>query len=165
MPTPTYTPIASASVSSPTSSITFSNLNTIAAGMRDLILIINIQTVQETNLRITFNGITGTSYANIQMWGDGTNPGSASNVNQPGVQDYYVDTPATNFATYLVSIFDFSQTDKNKPILIRSNRTNDAVGAVASRFASNDAITSIAIQGVNVNLNTGSNAQLYGVIA
>ena len=164
MPTPTYTPIASTTLSSSQASVTFSNLNTLAAGMRDLIIVCSVTTSQNSDCRLNFNGVTGSSYSSVEMFGDGSTPSSASFSGQSYIKSYYVDTPTSGSSNFIFQVFDFAQTDKHKSALLRANVAEDATSAVAGRFASTNAITSATISS-SVNFNTGSTFSLYGVIA
>ena len=167
MPTPTYTPIASTTLSSAQASVTFSNLNTLAAGMRDLILVFNSINQSGTgNPVIRFNGDTGNNYSTVLMSGSGSGNSSQSYVTSYVAPTYFSYFDATNRFMGRIEIFDFAQTNKHKSGLTRTDFPAAGVDAAAFRWASTSAITSIYIgqDGAN-SFASGSTFSLFGVIA
>jgi hypothetical protein len=160
MPTPTYTPLATVTLGSSVTAVTFSS---IPATYRDLILITDGSvTVSAQNLRLRFNADSGNNYTGVIMFGTGTTTGSQTYSAGPQVDVGGLFTSQTSVIT---SIMDYSATDKHKTILSRYSNGSNEVGAFASRWASTSAITSIEafIQG-NAYVS-GTTLSLYGVIA
>jgi hypothetical protein len=60
---------------------------------------------------------------------------------------------------------DYSATDKHKTVLSRANNAANGVTAIAGRWASTSAITSIVLTFQSSSLATGSTVALYGVSA
>jgi len=82
MPTPTYDLLTSTTLSSSTTSITYSSLNTLAAGYRDLVLIMNLfATGNDFYPRLRYNGVTtSTAYAWVSAHGGGGSFGSFNGI-------------------------------------------------------------------------------------
>lgn len=161
MPTTTYTPIASQTLSSTTSSITFSS---IPSTYRDLILIISAAASVNTGIRARFNGDTNTNYTSVYLQGNGSSAFSATR--SFGFLDLSNFGPRTTFEfSNIINLMDYSVTDKHKSILQRPNTPSASVEAYASRWASTSAISSIEIYVTSGTFSIGSVFSLFGVIA
>jgi hypothetical protein len=160
MPTPTYTPLATVTLGSDVSSVSFS---AIPASYRDLIVVFN-GTTQATggrNFVMRFNGDSGSNYSNVTMFGNGstTSSGAAGTTSALNV---IVDN---NPGVAIAQIMDYSATDKHKTVLGRGNVAAIGVDARASRWANTAAITSITMFPDTLKWLSGSTFSLYGVIA
>jgi hypothetical protein len=165
MPTPTYTPVATVTLGTAVSSVTFSS---IPATYRDLILVVNGTTSGGNNGPTgRFNSDAGTNYPQIFMW--------ATTVAQSGTNanNGFSITSSTSLAGErfqgVVSVMDYAATDKHKTVLTRSGYTNASsiriVEASASRWTNTAAITTFAVVSTGNNFAIGSTFNLYGVIA
>ena len=160
MPTPTYTPLATVTLGSSASSVTFSS---IPATYRDLILVVSApNTTTDTGIRTRFNGDTGSNYTVVSMRGTGSITQSTSGTNTfANIVDSFVSSGYIGIG----QIMDYSATDKHKTILVRKGAAFEDVGALANRWANTEAITTIEL---SPNLNQfaiGSTFNLFGVIA
>lgn len=171
MPTPTYDLIASNVLSSATSSVTFSS---IPATYRDLIVVaLGVSTGDFSNMFIRFNADTGSNYNAVYMTGNGSSTGSSAPSNQTSL--YIANNAAYaangNAIQAIISIMDYSATDKHKTVLARSNAINASFGgteAVAGRWASTSAINSVEIRNQSGNgflFASGSTFYLYGIVS
>jgi P2-related tail formation protein len=166
MPTPTYTPLATVTLASSASSVTFSS---IPATYRDLILVANYQNSglsSATRLRV--NGDSGSNYNGVWMIGTGSAAQAGPESNQTSARVGGANSgPHNTFSnTLLFSFMDYQATDKHKTILSRFGSANTETQATASRWASTSAITSIYVFDVlGQTFQTGSTFSLYGVIA
>jgi hypothetical protein len=159
MPTPTYTPLATVTLAGTASSVTFNN---IPATYRDLIFSVEILGLSgnpaTSNGTITINGTDGTS---VYMYGTSSSQVSSTSS--------FMEFPVGNFRNFAVAqIMDYSATDKHKTILQRMNAPSNAVWAIASRWASTSAVTSVSFNAPDSGsktFNSGSTFSLYGVIA
>jgi len=153
--TPTYTPIASITLGSSASSVTFSS---IPQDYRDLVLVINGGASAAATIEFQFNGdTTGSNYSQVNMIGDGS---SATSSAQSDRNFIYFDS-ANSIS--ILEIMDYSATDKHKTTLTRDN-TLAQVSAKASRYASTTAITSIKFQDAGgATLDSGTTLALYGI--
>jgi hypothetical protein len=168
MPTPTYDLIASTTLAASSAEVVFGSL---PQTYRDLILVTNAATSSSSNNGIRFNGDTGSNYTRVFMAGGGS---AASGTGGGGTSiqiDYFGFTGTTlGEQVCLINLMDYSATNKHKTILIRNNRNgaNTGAEAIAGRWASTSAITSInlfSITGGGITWAAGSTFNLYGVIS
>lgn len=160
MGTPTYTALANLTLSSSAASVTFSS---ISQAYRDLVLV-----VQATNstgawtLRYRINGDTASSYSLVSMRGNGSAAESFSQTNTNA--GFLTFSDMTNYNVQS-SFFDYSTTDKHKSILARGNEASTYSEALATRWPSTSAITTILVYPASGNFATGSTFALYGIAA
>ena len=162
-----YIPIASQTLGSSASSVTFSSIPTTLNGktLRDLVLIATpIGTVNQFEA-LTFNGDTGANYNLVWMSGNGSTAASSGGSGYNNIiNDQGWDSVRTTYGTQFVyNIFDYSQTNKHKSVLLRTNRADFRTVATAARWANTAAITSITFVQVSGNLAAGSTFSLYGI--
>jgi hypothetical protein len=156
MPQPTYTALATVTVASNISTVSFGNIpNT----YRDLILVTNMKADQINEAFVTFNG-SSSDFSGVRIIGSSS--GASSNTYS---SNFGILVTETGAATFITQIMDYSATDKHKTLLTRQNRP-DVTAATAFRWANTAAITSIAItpQSPFVFVS-GATFSLYGVIA
>ena len=160
MPTPTYTPLATVTLGSTASSVTFSS---IPATYRDLIVVWDgtISSPSSTTISFRFNGDTGANYSSVYMFGSGAS--TASGTNLPNGMAF--QQGAGGVINAIATVMDYSATDKHKTWLSRSNSTADLVMAWAGRWANTAAITSVALIPSSSTFASGNTFSLYGVIA
>ena len=167
MPTPTYIPLATKTLTATATSVTFSS---ISQAYRDLVLVANIaSTTDYVNVRFQFNGSTTAIYSNVWMYGTGTSEVSSSNTTS-GIQVAYdmVRTTASARNSVILNVMDYSATDKHKSVLVRNGQTGTAgvgygTSAIAGRFATTAAIVSMKIAPASGNFIVGSTFTLYGI--
>lgn len=153
------TALAELTLGSSASTVTFSN---IPATYRDLRIVVNAAVSAEGNLQIRVNGDTGNNYAQLRMLGYA----STSYTSQASTTNSIVSNGATGLQTTAralntYDILDYAQTDKNKAIIVRANHSEE-VDALAARWASNSAITSVAVL-AGSTFTSGSSFALYGI--
>lgn len=162
----TYEPIATNTLSSATTSVTFSS---IPSTYTDLILVMNISVAtvnNSTNMRL--NGdTTGNNYSATILSGTGS---TATSTRYVSVNSIFVDfygNPGTtsnpNITT--VHLMNYSNTTTYKSILSRGNNASYGVDAIASVWRNTAAINSITIFQPTYNMNSGSTFTLYGITA
>jgi len=159
MPTPTYTPLATVTLGSTASSVTFSS---IPATYRDLILIIEGKKASTArDVYVTFNDDTNNSnYPRVLMYGTGSSAASAAN-NYRGIGNA---SPAG--VVNRIQIMDYSATDKHTTSLVRWDDAGSNTVAVAGRWANTAAINKIQLSLDDAsNFSSGSTFNLFGVIA
>lgn len=168
MPTTTYTPIASVTLSASASEVVFSGL---PQTYRDLILVTNARTASGTSyFRMRFNGDAGSNYSHVQMLGfEGNGVQSASATLDSLDLDYVGNALTSQDNVHQLQIMDYSATDKQKTCLLRQKMHSSAgdlrVGAVAVRWASTSAITSMRIFLNSGNIASGSTFNLFGIVS
>lgn len=157
MPTATYIPLATLTLTGNDSQIDFAN---IPSSYKDLVLVMSVGVTSGlVDLDIRVNSDSGSNYSRVYMYGSGSGTDSASST-------------ATAFRVGLgsaseriltrVNFQDYSATDKHKTVLSRSD---GAVGlgtaAYAGRWANTNAISTISISGAT--MTSGSTFSLYGI--
>ena len=163
MPTPTYTALSTITLGSAAASVTFGS---IPATYRDLILVIESQSTSTSDARLTINGSSSAIYNYVRMSGTGSSATSGSGTNQTiGVISSQPFSTASQAALLTLHFMDYSATDKHKTVLVRSNAASTGVEAIAQRWASTSAITSILVFPSTGSWSTGGVFSLYGVIA
>lgn len=171
MPTPTYVPLANVTLGATTGSVTFSS---ISQSYKDLVIVITArQTASYTGnqLKFIYNGDTGTNYSEVTIQGNGSTASSGSDANINF--GFLGGTPSANaaaglFGNMVISIFDYSVTNKHKTSLSRSNNANAEVLSVAMRWASTSALNTITIYpdtNTGSSFVAGSSFTLYGIAA
>lgn len=158
MPTPQYTALATTTLGSSASSVTFSSFS---SGYRDLMLVITFRSSASNDAIIVLNSdSTSTNYPEVVMWGNGS---SGASFTQNGA--YITLGNLTNDNQVAISnIMDYSATDKHKTILTRSNTSTVGVASRASRWANTAAVTSVQVTGAGGGtLPAGCSFSLYGV--
>ncbi len=164
MPTATYTPITSTTLTSTAASVTFSSLNTLASGMRDLILIIDLKISGTQTVGLRFNGDTLDNYRYVVASGNGSSTFTSNPAAQSAIDLHYNDANAGN-SIFIINLFDFSQTDKHKCINWRHDFPAQVTRMGSARWGKTEAITSILISSFGGTYNAGSTFSLYGVIS
>jgi hypothetical protein len=159
MPTPTYTPLATVTLGSSASSVTFSS---IPATYRDLIVVFVGSASTAADLRIQLNADTGSNYSFVYAFGAPPSVFSAAGT-QNGLTFGAVDG---NQTLSKISIMDYSATDKHKTSLTRwDSASSNAVAMYASRWANTAAVTSLLVFPTSGTLSTGATVNLYGIKA
>lgn len=166
MPTNTYTPIASVTLSATASEVVFSGL---PQTFRDLILVVEAATTESgVTLDLRFNGDVSSNYFGVEMGGrnNGTYSGAGA--------DVYFRIFGNTFGTLpfqsTVQIMDYSQSNKHKTTLIRASSFDTSlnsylVKAIAGRWGSTSAVTSLSLASLfnSRSFAAGSTFTLFGI--
>jgi hypothetical protein len=165
----TYEPIATTTLGSAASSVTFSS---ISSSYTDLVLIISGRSTRastDDSLYIQFNSDTATNYSYTELAGNGTaaSSGRASSQTQirPSTNMDAASQAAGTFTPVIISMNNYSNTTTYKTTLSRSNMAAKEVSAVVGLWRSTAAISTILIKCAVGNLDTGSTFTLYGIKA
>jgi hypothetical protein len=161
MPTATYKPLATVTLTSSASSVTFSN---IPATYRDLILIISgSNTSTSGEIRLRFNSDSGSNYPRVFFLADSSNATISGADTQTGIG---VGTIRSSGTFISAQIMDYSATNKHKSTLSRIGHNDlNFVGGIAARWANTAAITSVACVLETGNFASGSTLNLYGIVS
>ena len=160
----TYEPIATQTLASSASSVTFSS---IPGTYTDLILISSPLVTSNTyDLCVQFNGDTGSNYSSTFLSGDGTSALSSRLSSQTRIfLDFYgaINTAQSNRIT---SIMNYSNTTTYKTVIGRANNAGLGTDAIVGLWRSTAAITSLVLNAqTGGTLATGSTFTLYGIKA
>ena len=162
----TYTPIATNTLASAASSVTFSS---IAGTYTDLVLVTNFSLTADNNYAsyVQVNGDTASNYSRTILYGDGTAAGSAR---QSSTTSCYFGTWNTDMDTVdraVTTIFfnNYSNSTTYKTIMGRYNVASKETGAAVGTWRNTAAITSINIATGGSTYIAGSTFTLYGIAA
>jgi hypothetical protein len=161
----TYEPIATTTLGSAQSSVTFSS---ISGAYTDLVIITNTAVASGTGaiyLRVGNGSVdTGTNYSFTYMYGNGSTiqSGNASNRNEA-----VIDRHATSLTgNGIASIMSYSNTTTFKSIIARGNESSNMSIVYANLWRSTSAINIITMLDENgANFAAGSTFTLYGIAA
>ena len=163
----TYEPIATNTLGSATSTVTFSS---ISGSYTDLVFVISLKAATTNNptLRLTFNGST-TGYSGTQLYGDGTTASSARTSNAAYIsiaRAYGVPQTIGNTGTIIINLQNYSNTTTYKTVLARANAADSGTEADVGLWQNTSAITSITIESPTTNdFASDSMFTLYGILA
>jgi hypothetical protein len=172
MPTATYIALQNTTLGSSAASVTFSS---IPATYRDLVIVVNGRTTTTaTNgqwIVAEFNSDTGANYSVVTMEAGG----GATTIRSLSLTNGYVgkmntsSSSNTDFSTSLIHIMDYSATDKHKTVLGRSSGKDGAldfaVSALATRWASTNAVNQVKLSLDTNSFASGSTFALYGIVS
>lgn len=159
----TYEPIATTTLSSAASTITFSSIPNTYTDLRVVLVATNDTSTYGTNW--TFNSDTANNYSWTVLEGDGTTASSNRNSSQPYIQVLRMSNLQPNLQTLDIMSYAGST---NKSILITSARDLNGSGIIfnyVGLWRNTAAITSIRAQSNAANFATGTTATLYGIKA
>jgi len=166
----TYTLISSNVLSSSAASVTFS---AIPATYTDLVVRLSIRcSDNEENIRVTFNGVGGTSYSERTLYGSGTAAFSYAQTSASSLIHTYINpssSTSNTFANGEIYIPNYLSAT-SKPLssfsVTETNATATTMAATAGLFSNSSAITSITLatySGGAVHFTSGSSFYLYGI--
>jgi hypothetical protein len=161
----TYEKIASTTLGSATSSITFSS---IAATYTDLRVVLVATGSVSNYAKINFNSDTATNYSDIQIYGDSANAYSTTDSTASTVflDGGYTPMSTTVPALYEVDIFSYAGSTF-KTFLSAASIDKNGSGSVSrlvGLYRSTSAITSIVLAVNTGNFAVGTTATLYGIL-
>jgi len=155
----TYTPIATTTLGSAQSSVTFSG---ISQTYTDLVLVINGSSSASGTAIVTYNSDSGSNYSNTGLNGNGS---SASSFGLTSTT-YLVLGEMYNYNCTLINqIQNYSNTTTNKTNLSRANSASNFVQANVGLWRSTSAVSSLQLYVSGANWNSGSTFTLYGIKA
>ena len=165
MPTPTYTPLANVTLAATSTSITFGS---IPATYRDLIIVFQGLSggagTFQTRLRL--NGDTGANYNWQRMSGSGTSAFASTASNQTQLSlTFLAEAQTTTQVQHHINIMDYSATDKHKTVISRAGNSSQGTEAVAGRWASTAAVTSVQLFPSSATFGIGTVVALYGIVS
>jgi hypothetical protein len=157
----TYTPIATTTLGSATSSITFSN---ISGSYTDLVIVLDgAGSSGLAALNVEYNGDTTVgNYSYTRLQGNGSAASSAR-----ATSDKAIGFLAQDSCTTIININNYSNSTTYKTTLTRTNSNYSSDGRTAayvSLWQNTAAITSVKLLS-SINFNSGFVASLYGITA
>lgn len=158
----TYTPIATNTLTSATSTVTFSS---IPATYTDLILIVTATSASggTQDVGIRFNNDSGSNYSRIRLNGNGS--AASTGRNQAVTVGYGLITTTTAPTVGTVQINSYSNSSTYKNFLYRASEASDSAALGVVSWASTAAINRIDVLGMSYNFAIGSTFTIYGIKA
>lgn len=161
----TYEPIATQTVGTATSTVTFSS---IPQTYTDIVVASSIQVSGNVNAWMRFNSDSGSNYSITVLEGNGSSATSANAYNQTQIQLDSVAYPpfsGNSFAPGIVHINNYSNTTTYKTALIRANNAAVGLSLFCGLWRNTAAITTITFIAGAVNFAVGTTFTLYGIKA
>jgi hypothetical protein len=156
----TYVAIATQTLSSTATSVTFSS---IPSTYTDLVVVCNpIESGTNNQVWAQVNGDTATNYSTTVIYGTGSAANSSRYSSANWV--YAFLTSDTGNKNAIIQFMNYSNTTTYKTVLVRSNSTTSYVQASVSLWRSTSAITSILLSAQGT-FPIGSTFSLYGIAA
>ena len=160
----TYEKIATTTLGSATSTITFSS---IAASWTDLRIVCTYLTTASGNVRLRFNSDTGTNYSGTQLAGLGTS--AISDRVTSGTFAYTVgNSTSSSTIPFLLEADIFSYAGSTyKTCLISTSADLNGSGSVekwVDLYRSTSAINAILLYPSSGNFDIGTTATIYGIL-
>ena len=158
-----YESIATTTLSTTASSITFSSISATYTHLQ--IRGINLASVTNENVRIQFNSDTGSNYSYHYIYGNGSSAG-ASGTASTAYLLIGLNGSTSAAGACVVDVLDYANTNKYKTT--RSLIGNDQNGSgyallISGNWRSTSAISTITISPLSGTFNTYTSYALYGV--
>lgn len=153
----TYTPLATTTLSSAASTVTFSS---ISGSYTDLVLVIAGTANTTTAFDVTFNSDTGSNYSATRLTGNGSTATSIRSTSGTNMPLGYITTTQS---VSVIQIMNYSNTTTFKTAIARGNAADTLTNAIVGLWRSTSAITSISFAGGS--FQPGSTFTLYGIAA
>ena len=158
----TYVALATQTLSSTASSVTFSS---ISQGYTDLVIIISGNGASTQSYQLQFNGeVTGTNYSLTYLLGDGSAASSGRQTNQAYMNAIGRQGTGSEFGTSLINLQNYSNTSTFKTVIARGGVASALTIATVGLWRNTAAISTILITPESGgNINSGSTFSLYGI--
>jgi hypothetical protein len=161
----TYTPIATQTLGTATSSITFSS---IPSTYTDLILVVGSLSLATNGngLVVRYNSDTAANYSYGDLLGIGSGAGIHRNLSNTSSAQIGWGQAGSQGAksTVIAQIMNYSNTTTYKTAISRWNDSSAEVGMTSSNWRNTAAINSITVLS-GVNMAVGTTFSLYGIKA
>jgi hypothetical protein len=157
--TSTYEMIATTTLGSSQSSVTFSS---IPATYTDLVLVCNVTKTASANTAFRLNSDTGSNYSTTFMEGNGSSASSNRLTSTTQGSIDYSDT-TVNPVPSITHFMNYSNTTTNKTVFSRSG--SEYVYAYVNLWRNTAAINTILVYAASGNYVAGSMFTLYGIKA
>ena len=160
----TYDKIATNTLGSAASSVTFSS---IPATYTDLVLVINAKGSASSYPTIRLNGDSSTNYSDTELNGNGSNAASGRNSNTSVMYFTRSAVWTTSEFTFnaIANFQNYSNATTYKTVLSRANAAGSSVDAVVSLWRSTAAINQIVVSATTGTMEIGSTFTIYGIKA
>lgn len=157
----TYTPIATTTLSSPASIVTFSSISGSYTDLR----LISVYRGTSTGINCYPNSDFGSNKSWTALRGTGSVAESGRGSNAIAIQDYWttVTNASGEFTVSKMDFMNYSNTTTYKTVLVRRDVSSAYAETLVNLYRSTSALTSLGIYSASGNFDTGSTFTLYGV--
>lgn len=158
----TYEPIATTTLGSANTTITFSSIPGTYTDLR--LIVVGKVTGISTNNTYRFNSDTGTNYSRTRLLGDGATASSDRTTSATSITDVFLGS-TTNPHLAIVDIFSYAGSTNKTVLTLNSSDDNGSgyVGRGVGLWRNTAAITTITIAN-NGTFDIGTTATLYGIL-
>lgn len=167
MATSTEVAIATTTLGSAASTITFSSIPSTYTDLRLVITFSKETATSQTSCVVRFNSDTGTNYSFTSVYGNGTSAASTRSTNDNYIYANFM-TDATSASLCFTSIDVFSYAGSTyKTVLTTGSGDKNGSGAVeriVGLWRSTSAINTVALISQIGNFAAGTTATLYGIL-
>ena len=160
--TTSYESIATVTVSGGASTIDFTSIPSTFKHLQ----IRGIGNATNNDIRMQFNGDTGTNYSLHFVYGDGTSAVAGATASSSYMAAFYVSGSANVYGAGLFDILDYQNTNKNKTVRGLTGYDGNGSGLLVFRsgaWYSTAAITSIKLYPASGTIQNASQFALYGI--
>jgi hypothetical protein len=163
----TYEPIATQTLASAATSITFSSIAATYTDLRIVLVMSGSSTAR--NPRFYFNTDTATNYSYLSVYGNGTAAGSFATANDNRILFQQNSAPSTTIPSlFTADIFSYAGST-NKTVLCSGSTDSNGAGSterLVGLWRSTAAITQIVVDFASATtFSIGTTATLYGIKA
>lgn len=165
MPTNTYVALATQTLGSASSTVTFSS---IPQGYTDLVLVFrgNITAPTSASFLMRFNSDSGSNYSDTNLYGSGSAAGSYRDTSSTNIRFGAVNNGSGGQSNAIINVMNYANTTTYKTALARFNDAGAEAAAVVGTWRSTSAITSITLLLASTSTYaSGSTFSLYGIAA
>lgn len=159
--------IATTTLGSAASSITFSSISSAYTDLRIVIPFFKETATSQTSLVVQFNSDTGTNYSFTSVSGNGTSASSTRSSNDNYIfANFMTDATSTYPCFTTVDVFSYAGS-KFKSVLATGSSDKNGSGSVeriVGLWRSTSAINTIKLQSQIGNFAAGTTATLYGIL-
>ena len=161
----TYEPIATSTLGSAASSITFSSIPSTYTDLR----LVFIGTVSaDTGAYITFNSDSGSNYSFSSILGSGASAGAQNRTDQTSQWLYYYGNMSSTVPTFVTTdIFSYTGSTFKSSLSTKNGDFNGSgsIQSMCSMWRNTSAINRIDIYSQSGTFSIGTRATLYGIKA
>jgi hypothetical protein len=172
----TYEPIATQTLSSAATSVTFSS---IPSTYTDLVIILSVQSTSaantDTRYWLRYNNDSATNYSTTYLVGNGTSVSSTRDSNRSQIDNLTPISTTAEFTPVTYNVFNYSNATTYKTTLQRAGQQNNNtgvggtgsfMGTAVSLWRSTAAINRVdVVCAVNGQFAIGSTFTIYGIKA
>lgn len=157
----TYVPIASQTLSTTPTAVTFENL---PQAYTDLVLVINGSNASSAvNLTLTFNNDSNSVYSSVRFFGYSAGTDSSMYTSQTNMKIGINESSSTAYTQHRINIQNYSNTTRAKNVVARSSAASTYLDTYTGTYNSTNPITTITIEASGASFRTGSTFTLFGI--